>query len=182
MAAVLGLDADRLAALCRAIDGVVVVANDNAPGQTVLSGEAAAVARAGEAASAAGARRVIPLNVAGAFHSPLMAEASEAFGAVVGRVAIGRPAITIIGNVDAAPLVDPEAIRAELSRQIAAPVRWRESIEWLAAAGMARAIECGPGNVLTGLLRRTTVTVEARTLGTYAEVETLADELRAGPG
>jgi [acyl-carrier-protein] S-malonyltransferase len=179
MAAVLGLDAPALHSICAAVDGLVVVANDNAPGQAVLSGQPEAVRRAGEAAQAAGARRVLPLSVGGAFHSPLMAGAAAAFAAALERVALRDPLVPIVGNVSARPLGRAEAVRAELADQIASPVRWRETLDHLAAAGVARLIECGPGNVLAGMARRSQPALASRGLGGWDEVRALADELVA---
>jgi len=177
MAAILGLDAERLRPICAAVDGLVVIANDNAPGQVVLSGEPEAVRRAGEAARAAGAWRVIALNVDGAFHSPLMAEAARVFAGSLEVVALREPRIPVVGNVSARPLESAAAVRAELAEQIASPVRWREGLEWLAAAGAGRLVECGPGNVLSGLARRAVPALAARGLGSWDEVKALAAEL-----
>jgi [acyl-carrier-protein] S-malonyltransferase len=177
MVAVLGLDADVLRPICARADGVVVVANDNAPGQVVLSGQTAAVRRASEAAQAAGARRVLALSAGGAFHSPLMAEAARAFAAALDGVALRDPCIPILGNVSARPIESAAALRAELAEQIASPVRWREGLDWLAVAGAERLIECGPGNVLAGMARRSVPTLAARGLASWDEVRTLAAEL-----
>jgi [acyl-carrier-protein] S-malonyltransferase len=179
MAAVLGLDAEQIQGLTSRIAGIAVVANDNAPGQVVISGEPAAVAALGSAAQVAGARRVLPLNVGGAFHSPLMAEAAERFGRTLAATAIAEPRLPVIGNVSAAPIRTAAELRAELTVQIASPVRWRESVLCLAQAGAERAIECGPGNVLAGLGKRIAPALPVLTLGTWNEVETLAAELRS---
>jgi [acyl-carrier-protein] S-malonyltransferase len=177
MAAVIGLDAEALRSICAAVGGVVVVANDNAPGQVVLSGEPSAVRRAGEAAEAAGARRVLPLNVSGAFHSPLMEEPARAFAGVLAGTELRDPRVPVIGNVSARPLETAAELRAELVEQIASPVRWREGLDWLAAAGAERLIECGPGQVLTGMARRAVPALAVRSLGTWADVQSLAAEL-----
>ena len=172
MAAVLGLDAESLAAICRAA-GEVDVANDNAPGQVVISGAREAVERASAAAREAGARRVIPLNVAGAFHSRLMADAAARFATTIEAVEIRQPRLTIVGNVTAGPIGSVDELREELRAQIARPVRWRESVLWLRGAGAERAVECGPGDVLAGLARRTEPDLPVRPLGTLADLETL---------
>jgi [acyl-carrier-protein] S-malonyltransferase len=177
MAAVLGLDAEALRPICAAVDGLVVIANDNAPGQVVLSGQPDAVRRAGEAALAAGARRVLPLSVGGAFHSPLMAGAAAVFASALERVELRDPLVPIVGNVSARPLDSAAAVRAELAEQIASPVRWRDGLDHLAAAGAARLIECGPGNVLVGMARRSQPTLASRSLGSWDDVRALADEL-----
>jgi [acyl-carrier-protein] S-malonyltransferase len=172
MAAVLGLDAERLDEICRA-SGDVDVANDNAPGQVVISGTPEAVARASAAAKDAGARRVVPLNVAGAFHSRLMADAASHFAERLDAAEVRQPRLTIVGNVTAGPLASVDEVRDELRAQIARPVRWRESVIWLRAAGAERAVECGPGDVLAGLVRRTAPDLPVRPLATMADVETL---------
>lgn len=181
MSAVLGLDAERIEPVLAQVGGTVVVANDNAPGQVVISGEAEAVGRANVALKEAGAARVLPLNVGGAFHSPLMAEAAERFAATIDRTAIGDPLRPLIGNVTAGPLRTAAELREELRAQIASPVRWRESMLRLAGEGPTAAFECGPGNVLAGLARRTTPSVAVRPLGTWADV-TAAAAVLAAPG
>jgi [acyl-carrier-protein] S-malonyltransferase len=175
MSAVLGLDAERIAAVLAEVRGAVVVANDNAPGQVVISGEADAVAQANAALKAAGAARVLPLNVGGAFHSPLMAAPAGRFAATIDAAAIADPLRPLVGNVDAAPLTTASAVRDELRRQIPSPVRWRETLLALAAAGATSAVECGPGGVLAGLARRTTPDVAVRPLGTWVDVVAVAD-------
>jgi [acyl-carrier-protein] S-malonyltransferase len=163
MAAILGLDAERVGAICGQV-GDVDVANDNAP---------AGVERAGAAARDAGARRVIPLNVAGAFHSRLMVDAAARFAECLDAVEIRAPRLTIVGNVTAGPIGSVEELREELRAQIARPVRWRESVLWLREAGAERAVECGPGDVLAGLVRRTAPDLAVRALGTLADVESI---------
>src|SRR5205814_3067670 len=133
--------------------------------------------QAGEAAQAAGARRVRPLSVGGAFHSPLMGEAARAFADSLARIAPRDPRVPIVGNVSARPLETAAAVCAELSEQIASPVRWRESLDWLAAAGAERLIECGPGSILAGMARRTVPALAARALGSWDDVQALAAEL-----
>ena len=173
MAAVLGLDAEQLEALCARAPGTAVVANDNAPGQVVISGDVEAVVAVGEAAKAAGASRVIPLNVGGAFHSPLMADAAARFARTLDGVSVTDPRIPVVGNTSGRPLATAAEVRDELRRQIAAPVRWRESLLWLRDAGASHALECGPGNVLAGLARRTTPELRVRPLGSFADVQAL---------
>ncbi len=163
MAAVLGLDEERLEFVCRdasGADGTVVIANFNAPGQLVISGDDAAVARVEPLAKAAGAKRVIALSVSAAFHSPLMAAAAAGMADALASAAIGEQRIPVIGNVDAALLADAAAIRAELAAQITAPVRWIASIRAMVTRGVTTFVEIGPGAVLTGLVRR--ITPDAR--------------------
>jgi [acyl-carrier-protein] S-malonyltransferase len=175
MAAVMGLDADRVAALCReasTADDVVVAANLNAPDQTVISGDPAAVARAGTLLKAAGAKRVIPLRVSGAFHSPLMQPAALAFAADLEAAAVRAPAFPVVANASAEPVRDAATARRRLADQLTSPVRWVEGVRRLAELGGAgaRFFEIGPGNVLTGLAKRIVDGCETVNLGTAAEV------------
>jgi len=155
MAAVLGLAADDVAAACaEAADaGVVVPANLNAPGQVVISGEVAAVARAGEACKARGAKRVIPLEVSGAFHSPLMASASAGLGESLRATHFSDARCPIVANVSAAPVERADDVRSALDRQLLGAVRWEDSMRTLLDAGADGFVEIGAGKVLRGLLR-----------------------------
>ena len=159
MSAVLGLDAAAVEAACAeatsAGDGEVVPANYNDPGQIVVSGDAPAVERAGEVLKAAGAKRVVPLPVSGAFHSPLMAFARDGLAETLASLAISSPSCPVVLNVTAAPETDPEAIRARLLEQLTSPVRWAPSVEAMAAMGVSRWVEVGTGAVLSGLVKRT---------------------------
>ena len=158
MAAVLGLERDRLEEVCReaSVGGeVVVVANDNCPGQLVVSGDKAAVERACALATQAGAKRAIPLNVSGAFHSPLMEEPARRMGEALkaASFSVGN-GTKVVGNVEAdvneAPSRWPELLEAQLRN----PVRWTESVRRMLSLGAGTFVECGAGDVLTGLLRR----------------------------
>lgn len=174
MAAVIGLDLGPLEAACAEAReaGPVVVANENAPGQLVISGANAAVARAGELARAAGASRVLPLKVSAAFHSPLMIEAAAGLGPAIKAAAIRPATIAVIANVTARPIRDPDEIRAELVRQVTAPVRWIATIEYMAVAGVETFVEIGAGTVLSGLVRRIAPAATRATIGDAAGVET----------
>jgi [acyl-carrier-protein] S-malonyltransferase len=152
MAAVLGLDAERLAEACDGVDGAWV-ANDNAPGQIVVAGTSEGVAAAGEAAMALGARRVLPLPVGGAFHSPLMDTARERLERALDAARFAPAAVPVIANLDAAAHRDGFA--GLLSRQLVAPVRWRESLVAASALGATTFVELGPGSELSGMVRRT---------------------------
>lgn len=156
MAAVMGLELEVLRAVCRDVsDGVVVVANENSPGQLVISGGSAAVQRAMALAKERGAKRVIQLNVAAAFHSPLMAGAARGLEQALGEApAFSRPEYTVVSNVHAAPLAHQAAIADELVTQVTAPVRWIASVRYMVDAGVTRFVEIGPGNVLAGLVKR----------------------------
>ncbi len=175
MTAVMGLDADRVAAACREAsgkDGVVVAANLNGPDQVVVSGDPAAVARAGELLKAAGAKRVIPLKVSGAFHSPLMEPAAVEFAAALEAVPLAAPAFPVVANASADAVRDSAVARRLLAAQLTSPVRWVESVRKLGAVAGADAtfVEIGPGNVLTGLAKRILPGARTVNLGTAAEV------------
>ncbi len=167
MAAVLGLNDDMLAGICREArdEGVVVLANANCPGQTVISGELPALERAMELAKERGAKRVARLGVSIASHSPLMADASAQFAAIVARTPLREPALPVVANVSAEPLTTVEAIRDELSRQIASPVNWTGSVRRMIDEGVTTFVEIGPGQVLTGLIKRIDRGVRAIGLG-----------------
>ncbi|MBV8341516.1 MAG: ACP S-malonyltransferase [Gammaproteobacteria bacterium] len=156
MAAILGLDDEPLAALCReaAQGGVVEPANFNSPGQTVIAGDAAAVSRAMEAARARGAKRALLLPVSVPSHSSLMRPAGERLRERLAGLALRPPRIRYVSAVDARAHEDPGDIRELLVRQLSSPVRWTETLRALASGGIAQVIECGPGKVLTGLNRR----------------------------
>lgn len=175
MAAVMGLDAAAVEAACRegSEDGAVAVAaNLNAPDQVVISGDPDAVERAGEACKAAGAKRVIPLKVSGAFHSPLMAPAVPGLEEALNRVAFSNPRFPVIANATAALVETGDDARRQLAAQLTAPVRWVESMTRAAQiAGGGRFLEMGPGRVLSGLLKRITPEASASALATADEVE-----------
>ncbi|MBO0748329.1 MAG: ACP S-malonyltransferase [Acidimicrobiaceae bacterium] len=152
MAAVLGLEPEEVARVCGKVEGAWL-ANDNAPGQVVLAGTAAGVAAAGEAALALGAKRVLPLVVGGAFHSPLMAAAQERLDAALAAASFGPSRIPLVANVDAA--AHSEGWADLLSAQLVSRVRWRESLLTLARMGATRFVELGPGTEMSGMVRRT---------------------------
>jgi [acyl-carrier-protein] S-malonyltransferase len=156
MAAIVGLTPEEVAAACReAAQGEVVSpANFNSPDQTVIAGTAAAVERASAACTARGARRAIPLAVSAPFHCALMAPARERLRPLLEEARFADAAVPIVTNVDARPETRGSALRDALARQVDAPVRWVESVRALAAEGVDRGIEIGPGNVLAGLVRR----------------------------
>jgi [acyl-carrier-protein] S-malonyltransferase len=156
MAAVIGADEATIAEACRdAAQGEVVeAANFNAPGQIVIAGNKAAVERAMIAAKAGGAKRALLLPVSAPFHSSLLKPAAERLARHLAHVDIVAPVIPVVHNVDVAMHSEPDAIRAALARQAASPVRWTETVRWLAAHGVTRIVECGPGRVLAGLTRR----------------------------
>ncbi len=176
MAAVLGIPGDAVAQACREASAgseVAVAANMNAPDQTVISGDPAAVERAGAGCKAAGAKRVLPLKVSGAFHSPLMEPARVGLEVELARVAFSDPAFPVIANAGASPVRDAATARRLLGEQLTAPVRWVEGMR--AAVGLAGTdvtfLEIGPGNVLTGLLKRIAPDAGGVSLGTADEVQ-----------
>ncbi|MYG19598.1 MAG: ACP S-malonyltransferase [Gemmatimonadales bacterium] len=174
MAAILGLGAESVADACaRAAEagGVAVPANLNAPGQVVISGDVEAVAAAGRLASEAGARRVLPLNVSGAFHSPLMATAADGLAAALEGAAWREPSFPIVSNATATPVTDSEEARRTLILQLTSPVRWMEGIDRIREAGTKRWLEVGPGNVLSGLARRIDRSLRVTAVGDSRSVD-----------
>lgn len=152
MAAIVGLEESPTREVCA--QAGVVLANLNCPGQLVISGESDRIARACELAKAKGARRALPLVVAGAYHSPLMASAQPKLAAALDHVTLASPAVPVIANVTAQPHGDGTSIKARLVEQVTASVRWEESIRYLLSQGFTRFIELGPGTALTGFLKR----------------------------
>ncbi len=174
MSAVLGLDPDPVSVVCQETEGTVVLANFNAPGQIVISGEAEAVSRAGERLLEVGARRVIPLNVSGAFHSPLMESARVELGETLSETDIADPRFPVISNVSASPVRTAAEARDLLVRQLTSAVRWSEGIERTHALGALRYVEIGPGTVLTGLLRRIDRSLQGQAVGDLDALRALA--------
>lgn len=154
MAAIINLDDNTLERICRETEGIVVPANFNSPGQTVISGEAQAVDRACEAAKAAGAKRALPLPVGGAFHSPLMEQARLELATAIDSAPFRKPVCPIFQNVDALPHTDPSEIKANLIAQLTSPVLWTRSMLNMLEAGATEFTELGPGTTLTNLLKR----------------------------
>lgn len=176
MAAILGLDIPSLEQICAQASApgeIVQVANDNCPGQVVISGAQAALQRAMEAAKAAGARRVIPLAVSIAAHSDLMAPAQAGFNEALEHLPIMPPRVPVIGNVSAQVLLSADDVRTDLAAQLTHRVRWVESVQKLIAMGAQTFIEMGNGNVLAGLIRRIDSTVKTFSLGTPADFDAL---------
>jgi [acyl-carrier-protein] S-malonyltransferase len=178
MAAILNLDAPVLAEVCaeaRALTGgVVQVANDNCPGQVVISGDLASLEKAMELAKARGAKRALKLPVSIASHSPLMQSALADFTRAVEAVPFISPIPPVIGNVHAQPLLDPNALRAELPAQLVSPVRWTDSIRYMLAHGANTFVELGAKDVLTGLLKRIDPNARGLALGTPEALAALA--------
>lgn len=154
MAAVLGLQTERIEEICAETDGVVVPANYNCEGQVVISGSCDAVAAASEKMKAAGAKRALQLPVGGAFHSPLMQPAADELAEGIASVEFRQPVCPVYQNVTALPTTDPEEIRRNLLAQLTAPVRWTQTVLNIAADGADTFIETGPGKVLQGLVSK----------------------------
>lgn len=172
MISLLGADLETAEAIATAAaEGEVLsVANLLSPGQIVLSGTKTALARVPEIAKAKGVRRALPLNVAGAFHSALMAPAADVLVAALAETEIASPRIPVVGNVTGKPMTDPAEIRDNLGAQVVKPVRWVQSMEHMIGAGVEQFIEPGPGRVLAGLLRKIDREKTARNVEAVAEL------------
>ena len=154
MAAILGLEDAAVEGLCEGIEAMVVPANYNCPGQLVISGSNEGIAEACEKAKEAGARRALPLPVGGAFHSPLMEPAREELETAIDGTQFNAASCPIYQNVTAAPSTDLEVIKENLKKQLTAPVRWTQSVQAMVADGATHFVECGPGKVLQGLVKK----------------------------
>lgn len=182
MAALLGLDVPtaREVAAEAAQGDVCDVANDNAPGQVVVSGATAAVERAVEIAKAKGAKRALLLPVSAPFHCALMQPAADAMAAALGEVTMQAPIVPLVANVLAAPVTDPAEIRQRLVEQVTGVVRWTESVTWLTGpGGVTHLAELGTGKVLTGLAKRINAETVATAVGSPADVDAFVAELTA---
>jgi len=179
MAALLGLDLEvaREVAEEAAQGEVCAPANDNAPGQVVISGATAAVERAAEIAKEKGARRAVLLPVSAPFHCSMMAPAAEEMAAALEEVELAPPSVPVVANVTASTVADPATIRKLLVEQVTGMVRWRESVEHLKQQGVAHVVELGPGKVLSGLVRRIDREIETGNAGEPDEVEALLKSL-----
>jgi [acyl-carrier-protein] S-malonyltransferase len=173
MAALLGLDlpAAQEVAQAAAQGEVCDCANDNAPGQVVVSGARAAVERALEIAKGKGAKRALLLPVSAPFHCALMKPAAEAMAEALSRATISPPRLPLVANVTASAVSDPATIRTLLVQQVTGMVRWRESVSWMKAAGVTTLVECGAGKVLTGLAKRIEPEMAAIALNAPADIE-----------
>lgn len=154
MAAVLALPDEKVEEICAGIEGVVAPANYNCPGQVVISGENEAIDKACEQLKAAGAKRALKLKVGGAFHSPLMKPAQEELAEAIQAADFKTPVCPVYQNVDGKPHTDPEEIKANLIKQLTAPVRWTHDVQAMIADGATEFVELGPGNVLQGLVKK----------------------------
>ncbi|MCR4965755.1 MAG: ACP S-malonyltransferase [Bacteroidales bacterium] len=170
MAAVMKFDAQKIEEICASVtDEIVVAANYNSPQQVVISGSIAGIEKATEQLKAAGARLIIPLNVGGAFHSPLMESARQKLASAIAKTEFGVPFCPLYQNVNALPTTDPDIIRENLVAQLTSPVLWTQSIVKMVENGASAFVECGPGNTLQGLIKRIDSTVQTRTISEKIE-------------
>ncbi len=186
MAAILGLEAEAVASICQEAAAhcgePVVPANDNAPGQIVISGTRQAVEAAAEIARHRGARRVVPLAISIASHSPLMQPASARFAPVLRRATLHPPRIPVIANRDARPLTTVDEVLSELEGQLTSPVRWTETVRFLSGQGITAFVEVGPKDVLTGLVRRISPEATCTPCGSVSGLDQAAEALRGLAG
>jgi [acyl-carrier-protein] S-malonyltransferase len=179
MAAVLGLEPASVAQACQSVEGAWP-ANDNAPGQVVIAGTPEGVSAAGEAAKVLGAKRVMPLPVGGAFHSPLMAPAQARLDAALATVAYGPAQVEVVANVDAVAHLDGWA--QLLSAQLVSPVRWRESLLIAAGLGVTHFLELGPGTELSGMVKRTVPDAKRANVSTPDDLAALPEFVAGAAG
>lgn len=176
MAAILNVDIPTLDAVCAEASApgeLVQVANDNCPGQVVISGHKPALERAMTGAKAAGAKRALPLPVSIAAHSPLMASIQDDWNAEVQKAKFRALTVPVVGNVHAAPLTAAAEAQADIQAQMQSRVRWTESVRWMISQGVTRFVEVGAGSVLGGLIKRIDASVQTQTLGSPADFEAL---------
>ncbi len=182
MAAILGLEEAQVATICADStrdEGVAVVANDNCPGQVVISGDKVGMEAAMDAIRAAGARKVVPLAVSVASHSPLMQPAADALRRTIDAASITLPAVPVIGNTTAQPLRTVEEIRTELATQLTGSVRWTASMQFALAAGITNFVEIGPGDVLSSLVRRIDRSANRQAVSNVAGIEQFAQGIQS---
>ncbi|MBR1539341.1 MAG: ACP S-malonyltransferase [Bacteroidales bacterium] len=160
MAAIIGGDAAMIEEVCAATPGIVIAANYNSDGQIVISGQMEAVQAASSELKARGVKRAIPLQVGGAFHSPLMEPARQELAEAIGKAVFQTPVCPVYQNVDALPHTDPDEIRRNLLMQLTSPVRWTQTVRNMVADGAVSFTEVGPGTVLQGLVKKTAPEVE----------------------
>ena len=180
MAAVLGADREALRALCVAVSaetGLVVLANVNCPGQIVVSGTAEGVRAVAERGKEAGAKRVIPLEVSGPFHSPLMQPAADRLEQVLAELELRDAEVPVIANVTAEPVSSADEIRALLKRQVVAPVLWEDTVTRLIGLGVDTFVEIGSGSVLTGLIKKTDKSAAVHTVNSLTALDGMLAEL-----
>ncbi|MEA2103789.1 MAG: ACP S-malonyltransferase [Candidatus Cloacimonadota bacterium] len=171
MAAILGLDKEKIVESCESVSGNVVAANFNTPSQTVISGEEDAVNEAMEICKKAGAKRVVPLVVGGAFHSPLIKKSSEWLFAEMKKVNFKQADIPTIANYTAKAEIQPDEIKENLRQQIISPVRWVESVEYMINKGVDTFIEFGPGKVVSGMIKKIDRNVKRLNISSFDDLD-----------
>ncbi len=181
MSAVLGLDDSAVKEVCEQVDGDVWVANYNAPGQVVIAGAPAAIEAAGVLAKEAGAKKLMALEVSGAFHTPFMAPAAERLAAAIAGADLRAPELPVYANVDAKAHTSPDEWADLLARQLTSPVRWRQILYNMADDGFDTFVSLGPGAVLSGLAKRTVTGAKNLTVSTPDDLDTLLEVLAAPP-
>lgn len=175
MTAVLGLDAETVAKVCEQCSGIVRIANDNCPGQIVISGELQAVEEASGKLLGVGAKRCLPLKVSGPFHSPLLKEAGEKLAAELAAISMENPTVPYVCNLEAALVTDSSRIPALLEKQVSGTVRFRESILRMQEAGVDTFVEIGPGRTLSGFVKKTCSNVTVVNIEKCADLEKLRE-------
>jgi len=179
MVAIIGIEEALLAEVCSETD--TWIANINCPGQLVISGAKANLPRAVDLAKSRGARRAIPLNVSGAFHTPLMQSAVDGMAEVLAPLSFKQPQVPIIANTTAQPLTNAEEIKAELLRQLCNSIQWQRSIEYMIHNGVSTFIEIGPGEVLSGLIKRINKDVARLNIGDELSIKNIVHQAQEGP-
>ena len=177
MSAVLGTEASVIEKICQETEGIVSIANYNCPGQIVITGEAEGVQKASEALKEAGARRVLPLNVSGPFHSPMMIPAGEKLKEVLDGATITALSIPYVANVNAEVITDSAKIRELLVKQVSSSVRWEQSMETMIKEGVDTFVEIGPGKTLAGFMRKINKDVKMYHIGSWEEAAKVCEEL-----
>lgn len=175
MTAVLGLDADTIGRICEETPGIVSIANDNCPGQIVITGEEKAVQEASQKLQEAGAKRCVPLKVSGPFHSELLAGAGEKLAEELKQVVVYEPEIPYLCNVEAVPVTDSGRVRELLAKQVSGTVRWRETVERMIETGVDTFIEIGPGKTLSGFVRKINKDVTMKNVATVEDLNSLLE-------
>lgn len=177
MTAVLGMEADKIERICEETEGIVSIANYNCPGQIVITGEKDAVDRASEKLKNEGAKRCIPLNVSGPFHSKLLENAGEKLGNELKAVNVKNPVIPYVCNVDAAYVTGADRIKELLAKQVSSSVRWQQSVELMIKDGVDTFIEIGPGKTLSGFMRKIDKSVRTFNIETTEDLKKVMEEL-----
>lgn len=178
MSAVLGADASLIEEICAQTEGIVSIANYNCPGQIVITGEADAVARAGEALKEAVARRVMPLKVSGPFHSAMLKGAGEKLAEELKHVEVQEFTVPYVTNVTAEYVTEPSQVKDLLARQVSSSVRWQQSVERMIADGVDTFIEIGPGKTLTGFMKKIDKSVKAFNIQKLEDLDRVVEEVK----